>query len=86
MYRKEDIGLDSSIVTALTEELAKSESNWRMTGYPLVIMGTTSETDRVPSGILGCFTHIVDFEVPHHASGQTPSDSQISGPERTRAS
>jgi peroxin-6 len=74
-----DVNLDSSILTVLQQELAKSESYWRTTDHPLVIVGTTSETQRVPSGILGCFKHVIDFEVPRHAACRTPSDSQITG-------
>jgi peroxin-6 len=37
-----------------------------MTGHPLVIVGTTSEDRRVPHEMLGCFKHIVEFEVRQH--------------------
>lgn len=68
-----DVSLDSSIITVLKQELAKSENNWGITGHPLVIVGTTSKIMQVPSGILPCFKHVIDCEVPRHATCPTPS-------------
>ena len=64
--RKDNNGLDPSLAVAIKEELAKSESSWRMTGHPLVFVGTTSEVERVPTRILDCFKHVVEFEVWRH--------------------
>lgn len=34
-----------------------------MTGYPVVVIGTTSETERVPTSLLASFKHEIAFEV-----------------------
>jgi peroxin-6 len=37
--------------------------SWRLTGYPTLVFGTTTEPSRVPPSLLSCFKHEVDFEV-----------------------
>jgi peroxin-6 len=37
--------------------------SWRLTGYPILVFGTTAEPSRVPVSLLSCFKHEVDFEV-----------------------
>lgn len=51
------------VVAALKECLDELQSNWRLTGYPVVLLGTTADRGRVPSGLLNCFKHDINFEV-----------------------
>ena len=37
--------------------------SWRLTGYPLVVVGTTSNTQECSPGLLGCLKHEISVEV-----------------------
>lgn len=39
------------------------QNTWRLTGFPVLVFATASDTSRVPSGVLSCFKHEVAFEV-----------------------
>jgi len=47
----------------MREVLDDLQANWKMSGYPVVVIGTTSENARVPAGILGCFKQEINIEV-----------------------
>ena len=36
---------------------------WRLTGHPLVVVGTTSTAQECSPGLLGCFKHEISIEV-----------------------
>ncbi|KAF8876037.1 AAA-domain-containing protein [Gymnopilus junonius] len=55
---------EPQVIATLKECFGELQSNWRLTGYPVVILGTTADRDRVPSSLLSCFKHDVDFEAP----------------------
>ncbi|KAG6845032.1 hypothetical protein H0H87_001369 [Tephrocybe sp. NHM501043] len=57
-------GKEPAIANALKECIADAQDDWKMTGYPVVILGTTSQPSRVPSSILTSFKHEVLFEAP----------------------
>lgn len=47
----------SKWLAILQECFEKAAGNWKIVGHPVVIIGMTSEPERVPSCILSCFKH-----------------------------
>lgn len=39
------------------------QNAWRLTGYPVLVFGTATDTGRIPPSVLSCFKHKVAFEV-----------------------
>ncbi|KAF9475323.1 AAA-domain-containing protein [Pholiota conissans] len=58
-------GKEPSIVNVLRESLVNMQSSWRLTGYPVIVLGTTSESGRVPPSLLSCFKQEIVFEAPN---------------------
>jgi hypothetical protein len=58
-------GVVSELVIAATlhDCINGLNESWKLTGYPVVVVGTTSESERVPKSILSSFKHEVSFEV-----------------------
>ena len=50
-------------MSALKELINDLYGAWRLSGYPVIVFGTTSESTRVPATVLSCFKHEVTFEV-----------------------
>ncbi|KXN87722.1 Peroxisomal biogenesis factor 6 [Leucoagaricus sp. SymC.cos] len=57
-------GKEPAIVNALKEYIRESAQSWKITGFPVVVLATSNDTSRVPTSILSCFKHEVEFE--HH--------------------
>ncbi|KAH9999039.1 AAA-domain-containing protein [Russula vinacea] len=57
-------GKDPAIVNVIKELFQDLYGSWRLTGYPILVFGTTHDTSRVPSSLLSCFKHEIDFEAP----------------------
>ncbi|KAF8078217.1 AAA-domain-containing protein [Lyophyllum atratum] len=57
-------GKEPTIANVLQECMEDMQDEWKITGYPVVILGTTSEPSRVPSSVLSSFKHEVAFEAP----------------------
>ncbi|KAI0259961.1 P-loop containing nucleoside triphosphate hydrolase protein [Gloeopeniophorella convolvens] len=57
-------GKDPAIVNVLKELFQDLYGSWRLTGYPILVFGTTTEPGRVPPNLVSCFKHEVDFEAP----------------------
>ncbi|ETW85568.1 AAA ATPase [Heterobasidion irregulare TC 32-1] len=57
-------GKEPGVVSALKELINDLYGAWRLSGYPVIVFGTTSESTRVPASVLSCFKHEVTFEVP----------------------
>lgn len=55
--------LDPVIVNVIKELFQDLYGAWRLTGYPILVFGTTHEPGRVPSSLLSCFKHEIEFEV-----------------------
>ena len=51
-----------TLANILRECIADLPNAWRESGHPILVIGTVSEPDRVPAGILACFKHEVVFE------------------------
>ena len=54
---------DPAVVNVVKELFQDLYGSWRLTGYPILVFGTTTEPSRVPPSLLSCFKHEVDFEV-----------------------
>jgi peroxin-6 len=54
---------EPTIVNVIKELIQDLYGSWRLTGYPILVFGTTHEPGRVPSNLLSCFKHEIDFEV-----------------------
>jgi len=50
------------VLTILREGIDGVRKSWGVTGYPAIVLGTTSEPASVPLGILACFKHEINFE------------------------
>ncbi|KAF5376523.1 hypothetical protein D9757_008308 [Collybiopsis confluens] len=57
-------GKEPVIVNALRDCVQAAHHTWKMSGYPVIICGTTSMIESVPIGLLSCFKHEVSFEAP----------------------
>ncbi|KAG6865885.1 hypothetical protein C0991_010966 [Blastosporella zonata] len=57
-------GKEPAIASALQECIIDAQEDWKMTGYPVVILGTTSQHSRVPPSVLASFKHEITFEAP----------------------
>ncbi|KAG6878747.1 hypothetical protein C0993_008046 [Termitomyces sp. T159_Od127] len=57
-------GKEPAIANALKECIADAQEDWKITGYPVVILGTTSQPSRIPPTIVSSFKHEISFEAP----------------------
>ncbi|KAI5900026.1 AAA-domain-containing protein [Schizophyllum commune H4-8] len=64
----QESGKEPAIVNVLRECMAEAHQAWRVTEYPVVVVGTTSEAGQVPMGVLSCFKHEIAFEAPDEAT------------------
>ncbi|KAJ3861388.1 AAA-domain-containing protein [Lentinula novae-zelandiae] len=56
-------GKEPVIVNVVRDCIQSTHHAWKSNGYPVIICGTTSMVERVPSGLLVCLKHEVSFEV-----------------------
>ncbi|KAJ3851183.1 AAA-domain-containing protein [Lentinula lateritia] len=57
-------GKEPVIVNVVRDCIQSTHHAWKLNGYPVIICGTTSMVERVPSGLLVCLKHEVSFEAP----------------------
>ncbi|KAF8652744.1 hypothetical protein AX16_004241 [Volvariella volvacea WC 439] len=57
-------GKEPAIVSALHDCINEAQLSWKMTGYPILVAGTTSELGHVPAKILSTFKNEIVFEAP----------------------
>ncbi|SPO32384.1 related to PEX6 - peroxisomal assembly protein [Ustilago trichophora] len=65
-----ETGQEPPLATALQncfEELWSVTSGVGQANMPVAVFGTTSDPDKCPSGVLGCFKHEVTFNAPNEA-------------------
>ncbi|OCH95204.1 AAA-domain-containing protein [Obba rivulosa] len=60
-------GKEPALANALHDCIDSLQRTWNMTGYPVFVVGTTSNAERVPSRIMSCFKHDITFEAPGEA-------------------
>ncbi|KAL1743282.1 P-loop containing nucleoside triphosphate hydrolase protein [Schizophyllum fasciatum] len=64
----QESGKEPAVVNVLRECMQEAHQAWRMTEYPVVVVGTTSEPGQVPMSVLSCFKHEISFEAPDEAT------------------
>ncbi|KAI0648219.1 AAA-domain-containing protein [Trametes meyenii] len=57
-------GKEPAVAEALRDCIANLQASWNLTGFPVLLFGTTDSHERVPPKILSCFKHEVLFEAP----------------------
>ncbi|KAG6819232.1 hypothetical protein H0H93_013975 [Arthromyces matolae] len=57
-------GKDLPIIKALHECISSAQDGWKFTGYPIVMVGTSSQPNHIPSDILSLFKHEISIEAP----------------------
>ena len=55
--------LEPAVAEAIRDCIAGLQPSWNLTGFPVLLFGTTDIPERVPPKILSCFKHEVAFEV-----------------------
>ncbi|EPQ58726.1 hypothetical protein GLOTRDRAFT_11691, partial [Gloeophyllum trabeum ATCC 11539] len=59
---------ETPLASALRECIDEMHEKWDATGYPILVYGTTANPDRMPTSLLSCFKHVVDFEAPDEST------------------
>jgi peroxin-6 len=57
--------------TILRECFATARAGWKSTGFPIIILATTCDVDKIPTAVLGSFKEEISVEVspyPHCSS------------------
>ncbi|KAF8270391.1 AAA-domain-containing protein [Lactarius quietus] len=70
-------GKDPAVINVIKELFQDLYGSWRLTGYPILVFGTTTEASRVPPNLVSCFKHEVDFEAPGEAERSAILDSLL---------
>lgn len=52
------------MTTVLRECFATARQGWKTTGYPVIILGTTCDIEKIPTGVLGAFKEEISIEAP----------------------
>lgn len=63
-------GKEPALANALRECIKDMQKSWKLTSFPVVTLGTTSEPERVPMSIHSCFKHEIAFEAPSEGARQ----------------
>ncbi|GAA6037672.1 hypothetical protein JCM8097_002278 [Rhodosporidiobolus ruineniae] len=59
-----ETGQEPPMTTVLKECLDTIREGWNATGYPVVVVATTTDVDKVPTGVLGLFKEEIGIEAP----------------------
>ncbi|CAG8446247.1 7060_t:CDS:10 [Dentiscutata erythropus] len=59
-----ETGQEPTISIILQESFKQLIENFQTIGYPVLVVGTTGDIDKVPSSVIGCFRHEIIFEAP----------------------
>lgn len=57
-----DQPVEPALANALRECIKDMQKSWKLTSFPVVTLGTTSEPERVPMSIHSCFKHEIAFD------------------------
>ncbi|KAI0948498.1 hypothetical protein AcV7_009223 [Taiwanofungus camphoratus] len=57
-------GKDPSVADTLRECMTSLQQSWALTSFPILVVATTSNPDRVPPRVLSYFKHEITFEAP----------------------
>ncbi|KZV91614.1 AAA-domain-containing protein, partial [Exidia glandulosa HHB12029] len=62
-----ETGRDPLVVAALRSCIDDLRAAWRTSEFPVFVLGTTSDADKLPPSLLGCFKHEIVFQAPAEA-------------------
>ncbi|KAI0781289.1 AAA-domain-containing protein [Trametes elegans] len=60
-------GKEPAVAEVLRDCIAGLQPSWNLTGFPVLLFGTTDNHERVPPKVLSCFKHEVVYEAPGEA-------------------
>ncbi|KAG2020608.1 valosin-containing protein [Coprinopsis cinerea AmutBmut pab1-1] len=61
-------GKESPLSAVLQECVGNLQKSWKETGFPVIVVGTVTESGQVPPSILSQFKHEINIEVPDERS------------------
>ncbi|KAK4048422.1 peroxisomal assembly protein [Microbotryomycetes sp. JL201] len=59
-----ETGQEPAMSTIVKECLASAQQGWKTSGYPVIVVGTTSDADKVSTGVLGAFKEEIAIDAP----------------------
>ncbi|CAB4479197.1 unnamed protein product [Rhizophagus irregularis] len=59
-----ETGQEPTISTILQDCFKQLITNFQNIGYPVLVVGTTGDIDKIPASVIGCFRHEIAFEAP----------------------
>lgn len=74
-----ETGQEPTISATLQQSLQTAQDSWKLSGNPLVIVGTTADPDKIPISVLGCFKEEMSIEAPGEAERLSMLQTIFSG-------
>ncbi|BGP43176.1 peroxisomal assembly protein [Rhodotorula kratochvilovae] len=59
-----ETGQEPPMTTVLRDCFASIRDGWKASGHPVVVVATTTDVDKVPTGVLGLFKEEIGIEAP----------------------
>ncbi|SCV73142.1 BQ2448_7067 [Microbotryum intermedium] len=66
-----ETGQEPAMTTVLKECFAAARQGWKASGFPVIIVATTSDIEKLPTGVLGLFKEEIAIEAPNEAERLT---------------
>ncbi|KAF9899258.1 peroxisomal assembly protein [Lobosporangium transversale] len=62
-----ETGQEPILSTVLKDCFTQLGDSFKTMGHPVTVVATTSDIDKVPTSVLGCFLHEIGFDAPNEA-------------------
>ncbi|KAM0786124.1 hypothetical protein ACM66B_006934 [Microbotryomycetes sp. NB124-2] len=59
-----ETGQEPAMSTVVKECLDSAQQGWKSSGFPVIVVGTTSDVDKVSTGVLGAFKEEIAVDAP----------------------
>ncbi|CAG8505257.1 3910_t:CDS:10 [Diversispora eburnea] len=59
-----ETGQEPSISSVLQDSFKQLLENFQTIGYPVLVVGTTGDIEKIPASVISCFRHEISFEAP----------------------
>ncbi|KDE02293.1 hypothetical protein MVLG_07138 [Microbotryum lychnidis-dioicae p1A1 Lamole] len=66
-----ETGQEPAMTTVLKECFATARQGWKTSGFPVIIIATTCDIEKLPRGVLGAFKEEIAIEAPNEAERLT---------------
>ncbi|SCZ94448.1 BZ3500_MvSof-1268-A1-R1_Chr12-2g03905 [Microbotryum saponariae] len=66
-----ETGQEPAMTTVLKECFATARQGWKTSGFPVIIVATTCDIEKLPRGVLGAFKEEIAIEAPNEAERLT---------------